>query len=177
MTTKRPLPLLHGERVLLRPVRDDDLAPLLAMLVEDDVARWFGTWDAARVQRDLLDPQDDEVVLAIEVDGAVAGVLMVGEEEEPDYRCVSIDLGLAAAHQGRGLGPEAMRLVIDHMIDARGHHRFSIDPAVANERAIRAYAAVGFRPVGVMRQYEQAPDGSWRDGLLMDLLAEEYRAL
>jgi len=117
------------------------------------------------------------VVLAIEVEGETAGVLMVGEEEEADYRCVSIDLGLAAAHQGRGLGPEAIRLVIDHMIEARGHHRFTIDPAADNERAIRAYAAVGFRPVGVMRCYERAPDGTWRDGLLMDLLAEEYVAL
>jgi len=171
------LPVLHGERVVLRPVRDDDLAPLAAMLVEPGVARWFGRWDAARVQRDLLDPQDDEVVLAIEVVGRTAGVLMVGEEEEPDYRCVSIDLGLDAAHQGRGVGPEAIRLVIDHMIEARGHHRFTIDPAVDNERAIRAYAAVGFRPVGVMRRYERALDGTWRDALLMDLLAEEYVAL
>jgi aminoglycoside 6'-N-acetyltransferase len=177
MATPRPLPRLRGERVVLRPVRDDDLAPLLAMLAEEDVARWFGSWDAARVQADLLDPQDDEVVLAIEVDGAVGGVLMVGEEEEPDYRCVSIDLGLDAAHRGSGLGPEAMRLVIEHMTQVRGHHRFTIDPAVANERAVRAYTAVGFRPVGVMRRYEQAPDGTWRDALLMDLLAEEYVAL
>lgn len=171
------LPVLQGERVVLRPVRDDDLAPLLRMLAEPEVARWLGRWDAARVRRDLLAPQDDEVVMAIEVEGAVAGVLMVGEEEEPDFRCVSIDIALAGEHQGRGLGPEAMRLVVEHMIEVRGHHRFTIDPATANERAIRAYAAVGFRPVGVMRQYEQAADGSWRDGLLMDLLAEEYRAL
>ena len=169
--------MLRGERVVLRPVRDDDLAPVAAMLVEPGVARWFGSWDADRVQRDLLDPQDDEVVLAIEVEGATAGVLMVGEEEEPDYRCVSIDLAVDAAHQGRGLGPEAIRLVIEYMIDARGHHRFTLDPAVANERAISAYAAIGFRPVGVMRRYERAPDGTWRDGLLMDLLAEEYVAL
>ena len=27
--------------------------------------------------------------------------------------------------------------------------------------------------VGVLRAYERAPDGSWRDGLLMDLLADE----
>ncbi len=78
----RELPVLRGERVVLRPVRDGDHAPLLAMLAEPDVARWFGSWDAARVRRDLLAPQDDEVVLAIEVDGAVAGVLMVGEEED-----------------------------------------------------------------------------------------------
>lgn len=117
------------------------------------------------------------MVLAIEVEGGTAGVLMVGEEQEPDFRCVSIDIALAGEHQGRGLGPEAIRLVVEHMIDARGHHRFTIDPATANERAISAYAAVGFRPVGVMRQYEQAPDGTWRDGLLMDLLADEFRAL
>ena len=171
------LPVLRGERVLLRPVRDDDLAPLLAMFVEPEVARWFGSWDEARVRRDLIAPQDDEVVLAIEVDGAVAGVLLVGEEIEPDYRCVGLDVGLDDAHQGRGLGPEALRLVIVHMIEARGHHRFTIDPAAANERAIRAYAAVGFRPVGVMRRYERAPDGSWHDALLMDLLAEEFVAL
>ncbi len=51
------LPVLRGERVLLRPVRDDDLAPLLAMLVEPEVARWFGSWDEARVGRDLIAPQ------------------------------------------------------------------------------------------------------------------------
>ena len=94
-----------------------------------------------------------------------------------DYRHASLDIALAGAHQGRGLGPEAMRLAIEHMIEARGHHRFTIDPAAANERAISAYAAVGFRPVGVMRRYERGADGTWRDGLLMDLLAEEYVAL
>jgi aminoglycoside 6'-N-acetyltransferase len=169
------IPVLRGERVSLRPVREDDLAALLAMLAEPEVARWFGSWNAGRIQRDLLARQEDEAVLAIEVDDTVAGVLMVGEEEEPDYRHASIDLALNAAHQGRGLGPEAMRLAVEHMFE-RGHHRFTIDPAVANERAIRAYASLGFRPVGVMRQYERAPDGTWRDGLLMDLLAEEYAA-
>jgi aminoglycoside 6'-N-acetyltransferase len=63
--------------------------------------------------------------------------------------------------------------VIDHLVDDRGHHRFTIDPAVGNEPAIRCYAAVGFRPVGTMRRYSRAADGTWRDGLLMDLLADE----
>jgi aminoglycoside 6'-N-acetyltransferase len=46
--------------------------------------------------------------------------------------------------------------------------------------AIRSYAKVGFRPVGVMRQYERGGDGRFHDGLLMDLLrgelAPEYQA-
>jgi aminoglycoside 6'-N-acetyltransferase len=39
--------------------------------------------------------------------------------------------------------------------------------------AIRCYSKVGFRPVGILRRSERGPDGSWHDGLLMDLLAEE----
>ena len=60
-----------------------------------------------------------------------------------------------------------------YLIDARGHHRLTIDPSDANERAIRAYSKLGFRPVGVMRQYERGADGTFHDGLLMDLLADE----
>ena len=59
-----------------------------------------------------------------------------------------------------------------HFVD-RGHHRFTIDPAAGNERAIRCYAAVGFKPVGLMREYERVDSGPWHDGLLMDLLAHE----
>jgi aminoglycoside 6'-N-acetyltransferase len=63
--------------------------------------------------------------------------------------------------------------VIGWLAEERGHHRFTIDPSLANERAIKAYKAVGFRPVGVMRQYDRNPDGEWEDALLLDLLAEE----
>jgi aminoglycoside 6'-N-acetyltransferase len=49
------------------------------------------------------------------------------------------------------------------------HHR----PAVENERAIRSYAAVGFKPVGVLRSYERNPAGGWNDGLLMDLIVRD----
>jgi aminoglycoside 6'-N-acetyltransferase len=60
-----------------------------------------------------------------------------------------------------------------HLVRDRGHHRLVIDPAAENERAIRAFERVGFRRVGVQRKVELAEDGSWRDGLLMDMLAEE----
>jgi aminoglycoside 6'-N-acetyltransferase len=74
---------------------------------------------------------------------------------------------------GRGLGADAVRRLARHLFEDRGHHRITIDPAAHNERAIRAYRRVGFRPVGVMRRYERGGDGTWHDGLLMDLLPEE----
>ena len=91
------------------------------------------------------------------------------------YRSVGLDIFLTTARHGQGLGREALRLAIAHYLE-RGHHRFTIDPAADNERAIRAYAAVGFKPVGRMRDYELGADGTWHDGLLMDLLAAEFVA-
>jgi aminoglycoside 6'-N-acetyltransferase len=159
-------PELRGERVVLRPARDDDVERLAEILVEPEVARWWGAYDAARVRAEI------EGTYAIVVGGEVQGWLMATEETEPDYRHVGFDIALATAVHGRGYGPEALRVAIDHFA-ARGHHRFTIDPAAHNERAIRAYASVGFRPVGRMRQYERGPDGTWHDGLLMDLLVDE----
>ena len=173
MTGPRPLPVLQGERVLLRPVREDDAAALLALLSEPGVAAWWPGWDAERVRRDLIGEQEWEVVMVIEVESAPAGMLPVGEEEEPDYRHAGLDIFLATEHQGAGLGPHALRLAARWLTDERGHHRLTIDPACANVRAIRAYHTIGFRPVGIMRRYERGPDGAWHDALLMDLLAEE----
>ena len=108
----------------------------------------------------------------IEIGGRPVGWILVDEETDPDYRAAALDIMLATEFHGRGLGTEALRLVIRRLVD-RGHHRFTIDPAVDNEAAIRAYTAIGFRPVGTMRRYERTPDGTWRDNLLMDLLADE----
>jgi len=169
------LPVLRGERVLVRPVRDEDAAPLLALLTEPEVAVWWQEWDAARVAEMMADRE--EPALAIEAGGELVGLLLVGEEEFPMYRHASLDIAIATEHQGRGLGPEALRLAITHLIEERGHHRFTIDPSAANERAIRAYARLGFKPVGILRRYERHTDGEWHDGLLMDLLADELVAL
>jgi aminoglycoside 6'-N-acetyltransferase len=166
--------ILRGERVLLRPVEPSDVDRLTEIMGEPEVSRWWGAYDADRVRADLLDDPETEV-LAIEVDGAVVGALQIWEEPDPDYRHAGIDVFLATSHQGRRLGVESIRLVARHLFDERGHHRVTIDPATHNERAIRAYERVGFRPVGVMRLYERSPDGSWHDGLLMDLLPADLQ--
>jgi aminoglycoside 6'-N-acetyltransferase len=164
-------PTLRGQRVTLRPVADVDRARLRAILTEPDVARWWNLGGAVSAGSEPDD--DDEVQLVIELDGAVVGAMQYGEEDDPDYRHASIDIYLTTAVHGQGVGPDAIKTLARYLFDERGHHRLTIDPAATNTRAIAAYAKVGFRPVGIMRQYERGPDGRWHDGLLMDLLREE----
>jgi aminoglycoside 6'-N-acetyltransferase len=154
--------------IVLRGLVATDAPELRRIRGTPEVARW---WEPPE---DEFPFDDDEVTrLTVEVGGAVAGMVQFGEELDPKYRHASIDLFLDPALHGRGIGTEVVRRVVRQLIDERGHHRITIDPAAANERAIRAYRRAGFRDVGVMRRYERSPDGAWEDGLLMDLLAEE----
>jgi aminoglycoside 6'-N-acetyltransferase len=169
---RRPL-RLPGEGLLLRTGLPADARALHRIRGEASVARWWGSPAPEDEIAAGLRGQGDEVALVIEVDGEVAGGIQFLEENDPAYRHASIDVYLAERFQGRALGREAVRVLAAHLLDVRGHHRLTIDPALANERAIRAYESLGFRRVGVLRQYERAPDGNWRDGLLLDLLAGE----
>jgi aminoglycoside 6'-N-acetyltransferase len=157
-------------RIELRPLEPADAEELLRILQTPEVARW---WDVPDRGFPLTD-EPEAVRRTIVVDGRLAGMIQYSEEETPKYRHASVDLFLDPELHGRGLGTEAMRRVVDHLIDERGHHRIIIDPAVANHAAIKAYTKVGFRPVGTMREYERDTGGDgWHDGLLMELLARD----
>ena len=151
-------------RVRLRPVEPDDAPALIAIHRTAEVSAWWGAMDAGFPFGD--DPTTTR--LTIEVDGAAAGVIQWGEEDEPDYRHAWVDMFLDPRLHSRGLGTEALKLMVDWLVRERGHHRVTIDPAVANAAAVRCYEKAGFRRVGVMRLAERGPDGAWRDSLLME---------
>jgi aminoglycoside 6'-N-acetyltransferase len=144
--------------LLLRRFGPGDADALAALFAEPDVKRWW-----------MDEDYDRENGWVVEVGGEVAGWVQYDEEPYEWYPSVAFDIALTTRLHGRGYGRRALRLAIEHFV-AKGHHRFTIDPATDNERAIRSYAAAGFKPVGVLRAYGRNPDGGWHDGLLMDLI-------
>ena len=165
---------LSGSLVTLRPAGEADVPALAAIRAEPEVYRWWrgGPDLRATVAEELA--TEDEHGYIIEYEDRIVGFIQWWAEDEPDYRHAGIDIYLGASVHGRGLGTDAVRTLARHLIRDHGHHRITIDPAADNAAAIRCYAKVGFRPVGVMRQYERGADGTWHDGLLMDLLADEF---
>jgi aminoglycoside 6'-N-acetyltransferase len=163
---------LRGERVVLRLLRVED-APRLAGLASDpDVARWWPGLDEARLI-EKAEGRTDTTCFAVLDENEVVGLIQYYEHADPDYRYANIDIFLGRPYHGRGLGPDAVRALARHLVRDRGHHRLTIDPLAHNRRAIRAYEKAGFRRVGIMREYQREPDGTWGDGLLLDLLARE----
>lgn len=96
------------------------------------------------------------------LDGALVGCIQYNEETDPDYFSAAVDIFVSAAVHGRGVGSDAMRTLVAWLIDVRGHHRLTVDPAAVNARASHVYEKLGFRPVGVLQQYERVAGGSWR---------------
>jgi aminoglycoside 6'-N-acetyltransferase len=156
----------------LRPGDAVDVPRLLAILKEPKIAaRWGSHRSEDEVVKEFVGADNASVIV---VDDEVIGAIHFDEEDEPMYRHAGIDIFITAPRHGQGLGSDAVRTLARYLIEERGHHRLTIDPAVDNEQAIRAYRRVGFREVGVMRGYERGPDGTWHDGLLMEMLAEDF---
>ena len=154
--------------MILRPLAEGDEAELLRIHSTPEVVRW---WDVPEQSFPWDEPESTR--LTIVLDGAIVGLIQYSEENEPKYRHAGIDLFLDPALHGRGYGTEAVRRVVRLLIDERGHHRITIDPAADNLAAIRAYEKAGFRVVGTMRRYERDAGGeAWHDGLLMELVAD-----
>lgn len=165
------LPTLHGRRVTLRPATRADAARLYEILFSPGVSEWWPCRGPDECEEILAD--ESIAAFMVEADGQPVGLIQYSEEATPDYRHASVDIALHAGWQGRGLGTDAVRTLVAHLVRDLGHHRVTIDPAASNARAIRVYEKVGFRPVGILRRYERGADGTWHDGLLMDLLADE----
>ncbi|MEU5611135.1 GNAT family protein [Streptomyces sparsogenes] len=163
--------VILGHQVRLRPAVRADVRRFRELLAHPDVAHWWGDPDEQAAE--VCAPPEDIRSYAIEYEGTVVGIIQSCEEPTPDYRHAGIDIAVHPDWHRRGIGADAIHALARHLLDVDGHHRLTIDPAADNERAIRLYRRLGFRPVGVMRQYERRRDGTVRDGLLMDLLAGE----
>jgi aminoglycoside 6'-N-acetyltransferase len=168
--------VLQGSHVVLRPPRPSDIDELERIFATPEVSAWWVGIDRAAIQSDLLDGTDQRVtVYVIEVEGRVVGIVQSDEEADEEYRQAGLDIAVDPAWHGTGVALDALRTLAAHLLETQHHHHLTIDPAAANGRAIAAYAKLGFRPVGVLRENERGADGRFHDTLLMDLLHGELR--
>jgi len=163
-------PILHGTASTLRPLQTDDAERIADILRQPAVSQWWPTYDAERVVSELIEgPDTTAFAIELEEGDKVIGAILYVEEPSPDYRHATLDVFLHPEFHGKGLGTDSVRTLVRHLIHDRGHHRLAIDPNVGNHGAIKTYKRVGFREIGVARNYERGQDGQWHDCLLMDL--------
>lgn len=169
------LPILEpivGPLATLRAATTADLEPLVSILSEPEVAEWWVGYTPDRVRRDFL---EEPACRIIEVEGNCAGALLVFRGEDLEYPTTVIHLFLATRFRGRRIGEEALALAIRAEF-AAGISRITLDPNIHNVGAIRSYERLGFRRIGVLRDYQVRPGGHLEDALFLDLTRADFPA-
>jgi aminoglycoside 6'-N-acetyltransferase len=167
--------VLHGDGVRLRPLNEGDADDLLRMLSDREVAQWWEGYDRARVLDELIAEGEGESFGIVVDDGAerLVGMIQYYEQDDPDYRHAGVDLFVDPSLHRGGVGRAAVVTLVRHLVDDLGHHRVIVDPSERNERSVAFFEALGFRKVGVLRQYERRADGTWGDNVLLELLVAD----
>ena len=147
---------LRTDRLLLRPMRPDDAAPLFALFNNWNVVRflssppWPYTLDDARwfVRAAVTRAAElDEDVLAITHDGIFAGVIGVRfREANTLQRGAGPNIGywLGEPLWGRGLMTEAVGLFVRHIFNATGSDAIYSGAFTENATSLRVQEKVGF---------------------------------
>jgi len=154
--------------------------------------RWYADPEVARLARYQDTPmREDEVNRFFQLRALGDDSLTMAIHEKSSGRLIGTcafsqldgDNGSAMYHitigekdaWGHGFGTEATRLMVDHAFETLRLHRIALSVFEFNERAIRAYARVGFLTEGRAREAVWR-DGRWWDELSMSLLAPEWQA-
>ncbi len=165
----------------------------MAALEESDapiIARWFD--DPEFVRRFEAVPARPRATAEI------AGQILTARDSQDDYlfgfrlrginalvgygaldginwrnRVAWLAVALSSDYWGRGLGREAVRLMLSYAFGELELHRVQLTVFASNGPAISMYEAVGFQREGVYREFLQR-DGQRVDMLLMGMLAREW---
>lgn len=173
-TTQAIAPTLRGQRVTLRPMTQAD-APHLVRWANDPDFAWF-QWgrrpgrfadnDAARKWMDVIG-ENRGVVFAIEYEGRPIGQANY-RDLRPKGESAEVGIGIGEpALWGKGLGREALGLLVRHLVDDLGVHRVSLSVLAYNDRAIASYKAAGFEVEGVERDGVMTDKGHFADDVKM----------
>jgi RimJ/RimL family protein N-acetyltransferase len=170
---------IEGERVTLRPLEKEDLEFCVEHLNDPDVRRGLAGGDPLNSHQEEewfegTNEDDSTVVLAVAVDGAIAGTAGLHDLNE---RFGTAELGywLAPDFHGQGYATEAAELVVDYAFAERRPHKVYAHIFEFNDASRCVVEKVGFEREGVHRE-EAYLQGDYVDIERYGLLEQEWRA-
>lgn len=173
---QRSLPMLDGQRVLLRPWCDDDLdffgclrndiETQLMLLAEpkpsppSKVRRWLEERSACA--------DGAFFAVASKAEGRAVGFIEIRQIRTRDA-WGQLGLCVDPSLRGQGIGAEALELIEAYARRVLMLRKIVLEVAGSNVGALRLYTKCGYITVGVHRQHFHV-SGEWLDGVIMEKL-------
>ncbi len=168
--------MLTGKHVALGPVVPEDFGPLFCWINDIEAARL----DAAYRPVDLVAHQQWCQALGTDPTRVFFAIRKVHQTEIIGYVHIwningvhrSAELGIrigSKLNRGLGYGREALGLALDFCWNHANLNRLQLTVFKHNARALKVYAASGFRREGLLRRAAFI-DGQWTDIVVMGVL-------
>ena len=93
-----------------------------------------------------------------------------------EHRRAEVGYELGREYWGRGVIQEVMKAVIRHCFEALELNRIEAFVTVGNNRSLNTLERLGFKPEGVLREYEFT-QGSFHDQVVLALLRSDCTSL
>ena len=170
--------MLRGERVVLRPFRPADLEPVWRARL--DPLMWAQTTEAPYVPETLEAyrarhaerGRNCNAEFAVDVDARLVGRAALFDVD-PLARSGEVGVALLPEAQGKGYGRDVLQVLLGYAFRSRNLHRVHLQALASNERALRAYRAVGFVEEGRLREHAWV-EGGYDDVVVMSVLRSEW---
>lgn len=163
--------IIQSPKLDLRTTEERDLTFVMEIENDPDNRPFIGQWTVEQHRAALA---EEGVLHAIISDkqGEPAGYMIVtGLADANKSVCIE---RITLKHKGRGYGTEAMRLIVQWILEHTEAHRIWLDVKVGNRRARRVYEAVGFIHEGILR--DSFFNGEQFESLaVMSILRPEYK--
>lgn len=176
-------PFLAGHTIYLRTIDESDLGPRYRDWFNDpEVCRFNAHHRFPNYNEDMKSYYEstiksrENLVLAIcdkQNDLHIGNISLQSIdplEQSAEFAIVIGDL----SYQGKGVGKEAMRLIVEHGFDQLNLHRIYCGTAEDNVGMQKLALALGFKEEGRSRE-ALYKDGKWKDILRYGLLKDEFR--
>lgn len=177
-----PSSLFIGARIRLAAFRPED-AEIAVRWTEDseyqrqvdtDYARPSTAQEQAEMLNSRRSPNSVNFALrTLDGDCLIGFVTLHSIEWNNQSGVLSIGIG-EAEYRGKGLGGEALKLILNYAFNELNLYRVGLDVISTNERALRAYRKAGFKEEGRLRASVYR-DGQRADRVLMSVLRDEWR--
>ena len=175
--------MLRGENIVLRPMREADIArqheffqDTELYLLDSTCPRVSPMERAQAFYASRATPDDNLAPFAIEADGKYIGYCSLMDIQD---RHGNLELGIMIGDReywGRGYGRDTVRVLLEYGFHTLGARRIALTTNAKNERAIRCYLACGFVEEGRPRQVMWI-DGEYTDLVEMSILRDEWQAM
>jgi RimJ/RimL family protein N-acetyltransferase len=171
-------PVLRGDKVTLRPAREDDAQHFVRWFADMEVTRFLGRRMAITLEQEQeflkkIGESKDDVWWVVEAEGKAIGATGIHRIDWLDANATTGIMIGEKASWGKGYATDAMRLRTRYAFRELNLHKLMTEVDTENEASRKALERNGYRTVGTRRE-QTFREGKWQDRWLAEVLRADW---